>query len=151
MPTFLVGFAVLPIRGVLYTLTDDPTLLVAVQLLDGIGAGIFGVVGVLVIADLTRGTGRFNLMHGALATATGLGASASHMLTGMIVSRGRLRCRLPRPSPPSPPPPWCSSDWRCPRRGPQAKARAFTIRWRDVPARATFTRRAAPPSLMASR
>jgi len=85
-PTFLIGFAVLPVRGLLYTLTDDPKWLVAVQLLDGIGAGIFGVVGVLVIADLTRGTGRFNLMQGALATATGLGASASLFMTGEIVS-----------------------------------------------------------------
>jgi MFS family permease len=85
-PAFLVGFAVLPVRGLLYTLTNDPRLLVAVQLLDGIGAGIFGVVGVLVIADLTRGTGRFNLMQGALATATGLGAAASQFLTGQIVS-----------------------------------------------------------------
>ncbi len=86
-PTFLIGFAVLPVRGALYTLTDDPRWLVAIQLLDGIGAGIFGVVGVLVVADLTRGTGRFNLMQGALATATGLGASASQLLTGVIVSR----------------------------------------------------------------
>ena len=86
-PAFLIGFAVLPIRGLLYTLTDDPRWLVAIQLLDGIGAGIFGVVGVLVIADLTRGTGRFNLMQGALATATGIGASASNYLTGLIVSK----------------------------------------------------------------
>jgi len=86
-PTFLVGFAVLPIRGLLYTLTADPRWLVAIQLLDGIGAGIFGVVGILVIADLTRGTGRFNLMQGTLATATGIGASASLYLTGVIVSK----------------------------------------------------------------
>jgi MFS family permease len=86
-PTFLIGFAVLPIRGLLYTLTADPRALVAIQLLDGIGAGIFGVVGVLVVADLTRGTGRFNLMQGTLATATGLGAAASLALTGVIVSR----------------------------------------------------------------
>jgi MFS family permease len=85
-PTFLVGFAILPIRGLLYTMTADPRWLVAIQLLDGIGAGIFGVVGVLVIADLTRGTGRFNLMQGTLATATGIGASASLYLTGLIVS-----------------------------------------------------------------
>jgi hypothetical protein len=52
---------VLPIRGVLYTLTSTTALLVAIQVLDGVGAGIFGVVSVLVIADLTRGTGRFNL------------------------------------------------------------------------------------------
>ena len=59
----------------------------AIQLLDGIGAGIFGVVGILVIADLTWGTGRFNLMQGTLATATGIGASASLYMTGVIVSR----------------------------------------------------------------
>ncbi len=84
-PVFLIGFAVLPVRGLLYTLGTDPALLVAVQLLDGIGAGIFGVVGVLVIADLSRGTGRFNLMQGALATAVGIGASLSNLLTGFVV------------------------------------------------------------------
>jgi MFS family permease len=84
-PTFLIGFAVLPLRGALYTCTDDPYALVAIQLLDGIGAGIFGVVGVLVIADLTEGTGRFNFMQGALATATGIGASLSNLMTGYIV------------------------------------------------------------------
>lgn len=84
-PTFLIAFAVLPLRGALYTCTDDPYALVAIQLLDGIGAGIFGVVGVLVIADLTQGTGRFNLMQGALATATGIGASLSNLMTGYVV------------------------------------------------------------------
>lgn len=84
-PVFLIGFVVLPIRGLLYTFNDHPYYIVAVQLLDGVGAGIFGVVGVLVIADLTRGTGRFNLMQGALATATGLGASLSNIMTGYIV------------------------------------------------------------------
>jgi MFS family permease len=82
---FLIGFAVLPVRGVLYALTTNPNALVAIQLLDGIGAGIFGVVGVLVIADLTRGTGRFNLMQGALATALGIGASLSNLMTGFVV------------------------------------------------------------------
>ena len=86
-PTFLIGFAILPIRGFLYTLTDDPHLLVAIQLLDGIGAGIFGVVGVLCIADLTRGTGQFNLMQGSLAAATGVGAAASNYLTGLVAAR----------------------------------------------------------------
>jgi MFS family permease len=57
---FLIGFAALPIRAVLYTLSDNPIYLVSVQLMDGIGAAIFGVVSVLVISDLTRGTGRFN-------------------------------------------------------------------------------------------
>ncbi|WP_407673496.1 MFS transporter [Paludisphaera rhizosphaerae] len=84
-PVFLLGFAVLPVRGLLYCLSVNPAYLVAVQLLDGIGAGIFGVVSVLVIADLTRGTGRFNLTQGALATATGLGAGLSNVLAGFVV------------------------------------------------------------------
>lgn len=82
---FLVGFAVLPIRGILYTLTDSPQLLIANQILDGVGAGIFGVVAVLMMADLTRGTGRFNFAQGLVATAIGLGAAASQFLTGLAV------------------------------------------------------------------
>jgi MFS family permease len=84
-PVFLIGFGVLPIRGLLYCLSVNPYYLVAVQLLDGIGAGIFGVVSVLVVSDLTRGTGRFNFTQGVLATATGLGAGASNLVAGFIV------------------------------------------------------------------
>ncbi len=87
-PVFLVGFAVLPLRGVLYTLTDNQYWLIAIQLLDGIGAGIFGVVSVLLVADLTRGTGRFNLTQGMLATAVGIGASLSNVVTGFVVTAG---------------------------------------------------------------
>lgn len=82
---FMVGFSVLPIRAVLYTLTRDPIALVSVQILDGVGAGIFGVVSVLVVADLTQGTGHFNLTQGAISTATGVGASLSHLISGSIV------------------------------------------------------------------
>ncbi len=84
---FIIGFAALPIRGALYTLSDNPYFLVGVQLMDGIGAAIFGVVSVLVIADLTYGTGRFNFTQGVVATATGLGASLSNGITGFIVQR----------------------------------------------------------------
>lgn len=86
-PIFLLAFAVLPIRGLLYTLTANPFFLVAVQLLDGIGGGIFGVVSVLMIADLTKGTGNFNFTLGAVATAIGIGASLSNLLTGLIVQQ----------------------------------------------------------------
>ena len=86
-PLLLIAFGVLPIRGVLYTLTSNTELLVAIQVLDGIGAGIFGVVSVLMIADLTRGTGRFNLTLGAITTAVGIGASLSQVIAGGIVHR----------------------------------------------------------------
>jgi MFS family permease len=84
-PLLLIAFGVLPIRGVLYTLTSNTALLVAIQIMDGIGAGIFGVVSVLVIADLTRGTGRFNLTLGAITTAVGIGAALSQVIAGSIV------------------------------------------------------------------
>lgn len=87
LPLLAIAFGILPIRGYLYTLTNTSAGLVAVQLLDGVGAGTLGVVGVLVIADLTRGTGRFNLMQGALSTVTDLGASLSHATTGIVVSK----------------------------------------------------------------
>jgi MFS family permease len=84
-PLLLIAFGVLPIRAVLYTLTHITGALVAIQILDGVGAGIFGVVSVLVIADLTQGTGRFNLTLGAISTAVGIGASLSQVIAGSIV------------------------------------------------------------------
>jgi predicted MFS family arabinose efflux permease len=66
-PLLLIAFGALPVRAVLYTLTHHTLALVAIQILDGVGAGLFGVVSVLVIADLTHGTGRFNLTLGAMA------------------------------------------------------------------------------------
>ncbi len=83
-PIFLLAFLVLPIRGVLYTLNDNPFFLVSVQLLDGVGAGIFNVMQLLIIADLTKGTGRFNLAQGAIGTAVGIGASLSNSLAGFV-------------------------------------------------------------------
>jgi MFS family permease len=67
-PLFLAGFLALPVRGVLLTLSSDPAYLIAVQVLDGVGAGIFGALFPVVVADLTRGTGRYNLAQGAVAT-----------------------------------------------------------------------------------
>ncbi len=84
-PILLLAFAVLPVRAVLYTLSDSAPWLIAVQLLDGVGAGIFGAITPLVIADLMRGTGRFNLAQGAVATAQGVGASLSGVAAGIIV------------------------------------------------------------------
>jgi MFS family permease len=84
-PILLAGFAILPVRAVLYTLSDDPAWLIGVQLLDGIGAGIFGAITPLVIADLMRGTGRYNLAQGAVATVQGIGASLSGLAAGIAV------------------------------------------------------------------
>lgn len=84
---FLAGFLVLPVRGVLYTLSDDAYWLVAVQLLDGVGAGLFGVLLPLMVADLTRGTGHFGAALGLVAVVQGLGASAAQAAAGWVAAR----------------------------------------------------------------
>jgi MFS family permease len=84
-PLFLAGFAILPVRAVLYTFSDNSFWLVGVQLLDGVGAGIFGALTPLVVADIMRGTGRYNLALGAIATAQGTGASLSGLAAGVVV------------------------------------------------------------------
>lgn len=84
-PIFLVAFGVLALRGALYVVSDNPFWLVAVQALDGVGAGIFGALFPIVVADLTRGTGRFNVSQGAVATVQGVGASISASLAGVII------------------------------------------------------------------
>ena len=82
---FAAALAVLALRGALYPLSDNPYWLVGVQLLDGVGAGIFGALFPLVVADLTRGTGHFNVSQGAIATAAGLGGALSAAAAGFIV------------------------------------------------------------------
>ena len=69
----------------LYTLSDNSFWLIGVQVLDGVGAGIFGALTPLVIADIMRGTGRYNLAQGAIATMVGIGASLSSVVAGEVV------------------------------------------------------------------
>lgn len=90
-PLLLLGFGVLPIRGYLYTVVAGTLPLIAVQLLDGIANAIFGVVSIMVVADRTRGTGRFNLIQGALATVVGIGAALSTTLGGTLIQHFSYR------------------------------------------------------------
>ena len=84
-PIFLIAFAVLPIRAALYPLSDNAFWLIGVQLLDGVGAGIYQALTPLMISDMMRGTGRFNLAQGAVATTMGIGAAISGLAAGVAV------------------------------------------------------------------
>jgi predicted MFS family arabinose efflux permease len=84
-PLLLMAFGALLIRGVFYTFTSNVDALIAIQILDGAASGIFGVVSVLVIADLTEGSNRFNLTLGAFSAAVGIGTSLSQVIAGSIV------------------------------------------------------------------
>jgi MFS family permease len=83
-PLLLIGFAMVPARGILFATVTDPYVLVAVQLLDGITASVLGVMVPLIVADVARGTGRFNLSLGIVGTASGIGASLSTTLAGYV-------------------------------------------------------------------
>jgi MFS family permease len=83
----LIGFGILPVRAVLYTLSNSSAWLIGVQLLDGVGAGIFGAISPLVLADLMRGTGRYNIAQGVVPTVQGIGASSSGLVAGLVVDK----------------------------------------------------------------
>ena len=83
-PLLLVGFAALPIRGILFAWVTNPEVLVIIQILDGVTAAVFAVMVPLVVADLTRGTGHFNLGQGIIGTFVGIGASLSATFAGYI-------------------------------------------------------------------
>ena len=84
-PIFLLAYAILPVRGILFSFTTTPLGVVAIQILDGVAAGIFGVVSVLIASDLMRGTGRFNLAQGLTALSVGIGAGLSNLTAGYAV------------------------------------------------------------------
>ncbi len=83
-PLLLVGFAAEPIRAALLAFTNAYAFLIVAQLLSGITGAIIGVLTVIVIADLTAGTGQFNLAQGAVGAASGIAASLSTLITGFL-------------------------------------------------------------------
>jgi MFS family permease len=85
-PLLLIGLAALPIRSSFFALAADPAPLVVVQALDGLTGATLGVLTALVIADVTKGTGRFNLAQGLVGTVSGIGAALSTSVSGVVVA-----------------------------------------------------------------
>ena len=84
-PLLAVCFAALAMRGVLFAMVAAPYLIVVIQILDGISAVVLGVTLPLMVADITRGTGRFNLGLGIIGSAVGIGAALSTSIAGFII------------------------------------------------------------------
>jgi MFS family permease len=84
-PLLLIGFSALVVRALFFAVTVDPPLLVCVQLLDGVSGSVLGVLTALIVADLTSGTGRFNLAQGFVGMLAGIGATLSTTFFGLIV------------------------------------------------------------------
>jgi MFS family permease len=83
-PLLLLGFGLEPLRALLLAFSAGYTLLTVAQVLDGITSAIVGVLTVIVITDLTAGTGRFNLARGAIGALVGIAASISTAITGFL-------------------------------------------------------------------
>jgi MFS family permease len=81
----IIAFIVLPIRGICFTFSHNPYYLVSVQVLDGIAAGIFGVVSILMVADMMGRDGNAIFAQGLLVTVADLGGSVSNVMSGFIV------------------------------------------------------------------
>lgn len=83
-PLLLIAFVSLTMRIFLFTLVRDPVWLLPLQALSGIEAVVLGLLTPLIVADVTAGTGRYNVAQGAVGIATGLGAAVSTTTVGYI-------------------------------------------------------------------
>jgi predicted MFS family arabinose efflux permease len=80
----LLGWAALPVRGLLLAVLPGTYPLVVAQAVSGLSAASFGVMLPLLAADLTRGTSHFNLCLGVLGLAVSVGAGLSTLLSGWV-------------------------------------------------------------------
>jgi MFS family permease len=83
----VAGFALLPVQAALTWLWSAPAWLIGVQVLGGVGTGLFAALTPLLLADLMQGTGRYNLSQGVMATLRGIGVTSSGLVSELVVSR----------------------------------------------------------------
>lgn len=88
-PLFMAGLLTLPIRCALIIWWKDAgdAWLLSTQILDGIGGGLCGLIHPYLVADITFGTGRFNVVMGLTASFFGLGATLSNFLGQLVVEK----------------------------------------------------------------
>jgi len=89
---FLIGLFSVPVRCfILFMLTGIKNsmaetsmtlqvIILSTQMLDGVGAGIFGTMYILVTSDISAGTGRFSLTLGLTTAAMSIGGTVSGYL-----------------------------------------------------------------------
>jgi MFS family permease len=83
-PLLLLGFGLEIIRALLFAVSANVSVLFIAQLLGGISAAAVTVLTILVITDLTTGTGRFNLVRGFIGTLIAIAASINTTATGFL-------------------------------------------------------------------
>lgn len=83
-PLLLLGFGALPVRAVLFVIAPGPWWVVAAQATGGLTAAIIGIMTPLVISDVMRGSGRYNLAQGFAGTAQGIGGAVTNVALGFL-------------------------------------------------------------------
>jgi MFS family permease len=87
----LIGFCMLPLRGLMFATSTNPTLVVAVQALDGVGGACFGIMMPLIVSDVAARSGHFNLSLGFVGFAVGIGGTLSTPAAGWLADHFGLR------------------------------------------------------------
>ena len=80
----MVGFSMLPLRCLCFAATQNPTLLVAVQVFDGVAGACFGIMVPLIVSDVAGRSGHFNLSLGAVGFGIGIGGTLSTPAAGWL-------------------------------------------------------------------
>jgi MFS family permease len=83
-PILILGFAAVPMRGMLFAVIPDPYPMILIQLLDGLSAAAIGILTPLIVADITRDTGGYTTALGMVGLAIGGGATLSTTAAGLI-------------------------------------------------------------------
>jgi len=80
----ILGFCALPLRALIFALSSNPSVIIAVQALDGIGGACFGVMMPLIVSDVAARTGHFNLSLGLVGFGVGIGGTLSTPAAGWL-------------------------------------------------------------------
>ena len=81
-----IALMTLPLRGLLAWRFPGFSMIYPVQLLDGMGVGLLGILTPYLVERLTRGSGHFNLALAAVMTVQGIGAASSNMVAGYLTA-----------------------------------------------------------------
>jgi MFS family permease len=86
-PLLLIGFGIEALRALLFAVNTSYPVLVIGQCLGGISAAAVTVLTVLMVADMTTGTGRFNLIQGFIGTVIAIAAAISTGASGFVFEK----------------------------------------------------------------
>jgi len=86
-PLLVLAFGLDALRALLLAFFSSYSALILAQVLNGVSSAIITVLTILVIADLTAGSGRFNLTTGVVGMLQAIAAAISTTATGFLFAK----------------------------------------------------------------